>query len=789
MEPSAPHRMAGRQAVPSLKLMYVLQELRDRLRRWFGQGKLKNAKVRRAALGGLFFALLFLILAGQAAMQRLDVKPGDVAPRDLPAPYRIENRKATQAKREAAMAAVPVQQKVDPAVEEQALEYVAYVFDQVESVRALPNTDRATKLEMLREALADLGPAIPDETYASLLSVSQSTLDAARRDAENLVELALSGRVAKEDIADLRAQIDNEVGGFKPETRDLWLRTLIKELVKSRIRSNLVDDPEATQRLRELAAESVEPVVWEESELIIEQGKPITQEQYDALVELRLVGEEANDRALVGTALMSLALIAVMALYLIRFRPDILENDRKLLLLGLIGLLTVGLSLLMKVFEASLGSGVGFLMPIAVNAMLVTILLDAQTALIQSVIVSLIAGMSMGVDQLSHVLVGIAGSTVGVYAVARVESRTDIYRAGLYVSLANFVTVLAVHLMQATPLLNWYLWLDVGLGVANGLIVALFVTGLLPLFENLFGVVTSLKLLELSNPNHPLLKKLLVEAPGSYHHTILVANLCEAAAEAIGADQVLARVGAYYHDIGKTKRPYFFVENQFGGENPHEKLPPSLSAMIITSHVKDGLEMAREARLPQEIIDFIPEHHGTTLVSYFYHKASQNGQAEYVLEEDFRYEGPKPRSKETAICMLADGCEASVRALRQRGHLTVDQIEEQVKKIIDDRLSQGQLDNCDLTLRELDVIAKTFVKVLSGVHHARIEYPPEAAGAKLPAQEQPATDGTGEDEAADADLDQQRAGEDQPDGGAGEPGAPGGGEGAEPDGEGPRPRR
>jgi putative nucleotidyltransferase with HDIG domain len=335
--------------------------------------------------------------------------------------------------------------------------------------------------------------------------------------------------------------------------------------------------------------------------------------------------------------------------------------------------------------------------------------------------------------------------------------------------------------MQSASMLEWTVWRDVGIGAANGLVVAVLVTGALPLFENLFGVVTPLKLLELSNPNHPLLKKLMVEAPGSYHHTILVANLCEAAAESIGADQVLARVGAYYHDIGKTKRPAFFVENQFGGENPHDKLPPSLSAMIITSHVKEGVEMAKEARLPQEIIDFIPEHHGTTLVSYFYHMASKNGQSEFVLEEDFRYDGPKPRRKETAICMLADGCEASVRAMRQRGHLTHDQIEQQVKRIIDDRLKQGQLDNCDLTLKELDTIARTFVKVLSGVHHARIDYPAEAkpAGAaqtpppppvENPAEEKkdatPARAGA-EEANSDGDLDQQRTGQGNPDGGAG----------------------
>ncbi len=760
--------------------------LRDRMLRWSEQSRWKNSRIRRIFWGILFVALLTVILMEQTVPNRLNVKLGQPAPIDVKAPRRVENTIATEARKKAAAGAVAVQSKLDTTVLTEAEEYVNAAFREINLVRALAGQDVKAKVETLAERVK-LAAAVPAETYANLITSEEALLELARTEGIRLVREALKDRVDEKDVTRIREQIDEEADPFATEIKEPWLKGFVKELVKIRIQSNVVEDMEATQYLRQLAADAVEPVMWQEGQSIIKQGDPVTEEQFKMLQDLGMIGEQADYRSWIGNGLLSLVLVGLMALYLTRYRPDILERDSKLALLGLIGLLTLLLAMFMNLFTDRLGSGAAYLMPIAFNSMLVTILLDAKVGLLQSVIISLVTGMFSPTDQLSHTMVAVVGSVVGVYAVARVESRNDIYRAGFFVGVSNAATVLALYLIQSMPLLDWHLWRDVAVGGINGLLVAVLVTGALPLFENMFGVVTPLKLLELSNPNHPLLKKLMVEAPGSYHHTILVANLCEAAAESVGADQVLARVGAYYHDIGKTKRPAFFVENQFGGENPHDKLPPSLSAMIITSHVKEGLEMAREAKLPQEIIDFIPEHHGTTLVSYFYHMASKTGQSEFVLEEDFRYEGPKPHRKETAICMLADGCEASVRAMRQRGPLTHDQIEQQVKRIIDDRLQQGQLDNCDLTLKELDVIARTFVKVLSGVHHARIDYPSDMKGGAT-AGEKPAAetqaieaeptsaeekeaaapgDGPAEEASENGDLDQQRAGEGTADRGAG----------------------
>ena len=252
---------------------------------------------------------------------------------------------------------------------------------------------------------------------------------------------------------------------------------------------------------------------------------------------------------------------------------------------------------------------------------------------------------------------------------------------------------------------------------------AILTIGLLPILEGAFDVVTTLKLLELSNPNNPLLKKLLMEAPGTYHHSMLVANLAEMAADEVGANSVIARIGAYYHDIGKITRPYFFKENQLTNENPHDNINENLSAMIIISHVKDGVEMAKEYNLPEMIIDIIKQHHGTTLVKYFYYTArNKSDNPDDIKEEDFRYKGPIPNTKESAIIMLADSTEAAVRSINDP---TTKKLEEMINNIVDDKVKLGQLDNCELTLKDLSKIKECFLRALNGIYHKRIEYPKE----------------------------------------------------------------
>jgi putative nucleotidyltransferase with HDIG domain len=349
--------------------------------------------------------------------------------------------------------------------------------------------------------------------------------------------------------------------------------------------------------------------------------------------------------------------------------------------------------------------------------MLISILLDTALAIFASFVLSILLGMMMD-NQLSFVVVGLTGCLVGIYAVSSFSDRAGLIRSGSYVSLANFLAIFTIGLLTGAK--AEVVATGVVMGVLNGFLSSVLTLGSLPYLEAAFGITTSVRLLELANPNQPLLKRLLMEAPGTYHHSILVGNLAEAAAEAVGADALIVRVGAYYHDIGKLKRPYFFIENQVGGENPHEKLSPSLSTLIITSHVKDGLELAREYNLPACVQEIIEQHHGTSLVSYFYQRALESERPELVTENSFRYDSRKPQSKEAALVMLADSVEAAVRALQKP---TPGRLEGLTRKIIKEKLHDGQLDECDLTLKDLDRIAEAFVRVLSGIFHTRIEYP------------------------------------------------------------------
>ncbi|MBU6429180.1 MAG: HDIG domain-containing protein, partial [Cyanobacteria bacterium REEB65] len=319
-------------------------------------------------------------------------------------------------------------------------------------------------------------------------------------------------------------------------------------------------------------------------------------------------------------------------------------------------------------------------------------------------------------------LIGFAGAWAAVYALRRVRQRGDVVRAGFQAGVVMGLGAAIANVLLARPLagLGWQVFWAALSGPGS----AILAMGVLPYLEGLTGIATPFTLLELANPSQPLLRHLLLKAPGTYHHSILVGNLGEAAAEQIGADPLLVRVGAYYHDIGKTKRPYFFIENQIGMGNQHDNINPRLSSLVITAHVKEGIEMARDYKLPQQIADFIPMHHGCSLVSYFYHKALAAEGPEEVYDEHFRYPGPRPNTKETAIVMLADGIEATTRTLTRP---TSEQIEATVRRIVNKRLTEGELSEAPLTLQELEKVVQAFNRVLQGLYHQRIEYPDQVA--------------------------------------------------------------
>jgi len=366
-----------------------------------------------------------------------------------------------------------------------------------------------------------------------------------------------------------------------------------------------------------------------------------------------------------------------------------------------------------------------YAIPVAAGAMLTRYILNSEISLVFAIVASALTGMFLEGD-LDLSIYFLISSIAAASAIAHVERRSAILRAGVVVGAVNASVVLAIKLVTVVSVTNVLnlpnIFMNMGLAFTGGLLASIFVMVLAPIAEMLFDYVTDIKLLELGNLNHPLLKEMIVKAPGTYHHSQLVAVLAEAAAAEIGGNPLLARVGSYFHDVGKMRKPSYFIENQQGGENRHDKLAPSMSALIIASHVKDGLDLAREYKLPKRIADFIPQHQGTKLISFFYNKAVEQAQlaGTTVDEKDYRYPGPRPQTREAGIILLSDGVEASVRAIPEK---TPAKIQAMVQKIINKNFTEAQLDECDMTLKDLHVIAETFIRVLVGIYHQRIEYP------------------------------------------------------------------
>lgn len=508
--------------------------------------------------------------------------------------------------------------------------------------------------------------------------------------------------------------------GYDPEARDV-----IKIITINSLRANLIYNEEATNKALKEATESVQPVqkTVKAGEIIVREGDRVTAEQISILEQLGIQRSKSYVTTLAGTALFVLLTFWLVLQFLRRYYRDIYRNDMMLLLIGLIFILTIAFSRFVTIIKigdnAELHLLTGYLAPVAAGSMLIAILLDNRLAYFMTTIMALYVGLLTQGDQLYYTITAFIGGSVGIFGVHRLTQMSDLAKSGLRIAIANIVTIITLNLISGEVNPST-LTVSVLMGAANGILSAVLMIGILPYLESGFSLTSMIKLLELSNPNHPLLRRLLLEAPGTYHHSLMVGNLAEATAEAVGANPLLVRVGALFHDVGKIKRPEYFVENQRGFENPHEKIAPALSTLIITSHVKEGVELAREAHLPQAILDFIEQHHGTSLARYFYSRALEEDPDGNVNEDNFRYEGPKPQSKEVALVMLADSVEAAVRSLQDPNPQKISQM---VRMIINEKLSEGQLETADLTFKDLDTISKSFCKALEGIYHKRIEYP------------------------------------------------------------------
>ncbi|WP_206917417.1 HD family phosphohydrolase [Alicyclobacillus suci] len=660
--------------------------------------------------------VMYAILVGSILPPRYHLTIGQTSPVTIRSPITTVDTAATQAAKEAAEQKVPKQYEQSTQVETNAVNQVDTLFATAAQVVSNKSLSSAQKLDTLSSAAPK---KVSQSTLQALLTQTPAQISTLQKDADRIVNDLLGAPFYQESMQQAGLLVDRQL--LNNFNLDKTSQLIVRDVVVSVLKPNMVYQAAATERAKQQAAATVPDVMIHQGDLIVSKYGIITSSVLSKLQDVGLYAKHPNYSVAVGFAGFIALSVGLLAAYIERRPPGRRLDNLMLGILGLVSVLMSVLIVLTKWVASTVGSSsVAYVLPISLGAMLITVMMDSSLAVVASFYYSFLLGAALSFNY-DFVFYGFVASLVGAYSVAKVTSRGTFMRAGFFVSLMNMGAVIVLHLLQTNRSEDFHSFsLHIGLGALNGIIAAILAMGVLPFFETAFGLLTPIRLLELSNPNNPLLRQVLMEAPGTYHHSLIVGNLAEAAAEIVGADPLLCRVGAYYHDVGKTKRPAFFVENQMTKENPHDKIAPSLSHLIITSHVSDGLEMQKRAGLPKPIQDICATHHGTTILWYFYNKAKELDKNGTVKVDDFRYPGPKPKTRECAILMICDAVEAAVRSMARP---TPNRVEGVIRKIIRDRLQDGQLDECDLTLQDLDVMIGAFMKTLKGVYHSRIEYP------------------------------------------------------------------
>lgn len=676
---------------------------------------------RRAGLAVATIAVLAVLLCWHLLPEKVSLRIGDKSPEDIRAHRSVKYLDTVATARARLEAGLSVGKVYDPVpyARQQALDELSQVFDTVSRAR----NSRSLRTPDARASFVRLQipHRISEAAINTLLQAPEAVAATTRTFCETAVGDAMN-RELRNDTDDLRraqAEIDIAAAQTFGATR---YGLAAAEVCKAVLRPTRVYDAERTAAERKAAERKVEPAYGEINvgQTVIRKDETVTQAHVDKFRALGLQHPEIDAKAALSLTLYAAFMVVLVSFYLARYQRKIYDSPKLLLLLSLVAVLS---ALALKLGGALLGiqltglqlAYVGTL-SVTVAGMVLAVLLNVETAVVAVALLAVTTGLVMS-NELRFVAMTMISGLVGIYGVSNIRNRTDLTRAGIAIAVANIALVWIVGGLSGDSVNN--MLFGTGWGAAIGLLaVTLFMFGT-TILERMFDITTHIMLMELADTDKPLLRKMVLEASGTYTHSIAVGQLAEAAAEAVGADALLARVASYYHDIGKLLRPQFFVENQFAG-NIHDNMNPTLSALVITSHVKDGVEVAKEHKLPREIQDVILQHHGTSLVHYFYSQvATDNEGRSALLEQQFRYAGPKPQSREAAIVMLADSVEAATRALEKPTPAT---IESEVARVVEDKRRDGQLDESDLRHRDLNDIAAAFSRRLIGVLHARIEY-------------------------------------------------------------------
>jgi cyclic-di-AMP phosphodiesterase PgpH len=692
------------------------------------------------------FALVIFAVSGTSifatwSTDSVSLQEGQIADRSFRAPRTatfVSEVRTGERRQEAAADSRNIVLRQDTSVLPDQLASLEDKLDRIDDVRDQDELSTRRAVESILATAEGLSEAQAQQ----VLELSDASWSRVQSESLRLLESALVDDVRPEDVASVRDQLGQLTDLDLPVAE----RNLSVALTRPLIRANVEIDEQATQEAREAAAEAVEPVMVtvQSGQIIVRDGDPVTRYEIEELEFFGLLEPAQSWDQFLGVAgLLGLVTLALV-LYLGKFAPDVCLS-RKLILVGIV----VGVPLLAGRFVL-VNEDLHYMFPAAAAIMLLAILIDFHVAVVIGGFLGLYLGIVSG-SSFEIAFVTILSSVAGAAVIWRAERTKTFLFAGLAVMVTTFISASLFELVagnldmsRAGPLL--------ASSAINGGLSASLTFLFFSLLGTAFGITTHLQLLELAHPNQPLLYRLTREAPGTYHHSIVVSNLAESAAERVGGDPLFARVAVMYHDIGKLMRPTFFIENQARQANVHDSLDPKTSARIILDHVSDGVRLARKERIPKPIVDVIQQHHGTSLVKYFYNQALKAG--DDVDEADFRYEGPKPQTKEAGIVLLADSVEATVRSMAQSGKLYEEHVDEAsgepkrsskldelVGSIIRDRIEDGQLDECDLTIKQIEEIRQIFVSILEGVYHPRIEYPADAVSqTTLSAPEVPAAE-------------------------------------------------
>lgn len=688
-----------------------------------------------------FRALLIIVLAATALLQfslmldnvrgvTYDIQLTELSPETIRSIKTVEDTVKTEFEKENAEKSVEPVYIFKEDVPSHRATFITTIFDIVLEVKkdiknAGEEVTQAEQVELLRTGLKDIldnqqNLIVSDAQLINLLNASQANIESTRDTLASLVEVNLDRPLRKDIIIPYRNDLESKIRQQTSIAESLMSVAVV--IGRAAVVETEVLDEEKTEIATQQAKDAVEPTRILQGQIIVQEGEVVTREIYRQLDLLGMLDNEVSIKPILGLVILIILQMTFIYVLFDRSKKDLTTKRNELLVTVIVYAIALITMKLIGLIATNFDLMLAFIYPSAMATMLVRILANDRAASVVTVMTAASAGIIFhegysAILQMDAALYILFGGFASIIFMRSLEKRTDILHAVGVVTLVNILFIAFYLLMAQTGYGFKEISFYVAAAVLSGLISGALTMGLLPYFESAFGLLTTMRLIELSNPNHPLFKKILTETPGTYHHSIMVANLAEAASEAIGADGLLARVACYYHDIGKTRRPLFFIENQMG-TNPHDSMSPESSAEIIIAHTTDGAELLRKHKMPQEIIDICLQHHGTSTLKFFLFKAREEGKQ--LDESVFRYPGPKPQTKEAAIISVADSVEAAVRSMQQPN---AEKIQKLVQSIIQDRVQDDQFDECDISLKELKIIEDVLCETLNGTFHSRIEYP------------------------------------------------------------------